>query len=224
MKKVFLFLLFSGFYTALQSEPLTTLPDTFLSRLEIISVIQSFNVRLLSSSSATATLEKWCGDHRLTQQPKIIANRIKSIDKIPSIETRQRLNVDNNELVLFRHVELSCGEHILSEADNWYVPSRLPPEINKMLEQSDVPFGKAIGSLKPVRKTFYSQQLWSPLPENWEMNDVSNNADKISALSFYPAHFILEHRALVLSQDQKPLSEVDEKYTDEILKFDWRTH
>jgi len=224
MKKMFLILLFSGFYTSLHSESLTTLPDTFLSRLKITSVIQLLDVRLLSSSSATATLEKWCSDHRLAQEPKIIANRIKTIDKIPSLETRQRLNVDKNELVLFRHVELRCGEHILSEADNWYVPSRLSPEINKILEQSDVPFGKAIGSLKPIRKTFYSQLLWSPLPENWEMNDISNNADKISALPFHPAHFILEHRALVLSHDQTPLSEVDENYTDELLKFDWRAY
>ena len=224
MRKTFLILLFSCFSTSLHSESLTTLPDTFLSRLKISSVIQSLDVRLLSSTSATAVLEKWCSDHRLAKEPKIIANRITKIDKIPSIETRHRLNVDNNELLLFRHVELSCGEHILSEADNWYVPSRLSPEINKILEQSNVPFGKAIVSLKPIRKTFYSQLLWSPLPENWEINDISINADKISALPFHPAHIILEHRALVLSQDQKPLSEVHEKYTEELLKFDWHAY
>ena len=33
-----------------------------------------------------------------------------------------------DEPVAYRHVRLRCGDHVLSEADNWYVPSRLTPE------------------------------------------------------------------------------------------------
>jgi len=45
--------------------------------------------------------------------------------------------------VKYRRVQPSCGDHILSEADNWYVPRRLTPEMNRLLETTDVPFGRA---------------------------------------------------------------------------------
>jgi hypothetical protein len=39
----------------------------------------------------------------------------------------QILGVDPDEPVRFRRVPLKCGDHVLSEAENWYVPSRLTP-------------------------------------------------------------------------------------------------
>jgi hypothetical protein len=51
-------------------------------------------------------------------------------------------------------VQLWCGDRLLSEADNWYVPSRLTPAMNTALETTDTPFGKAVQELKPYRRTF----------------------------------------------------------------------
>jgi hypothetical protein len=39
-------------------------------------------------------------------------------------------------------VHLKCGERVLSEADNWYVPARLTKEMNQSLENSDIAFGR----------------------------------------------------------------------------------
>src|SRR3979490_2278285 len=65
-------------------------------------------------------------------------------------------------------VQLLCGDRVLSEADNWYVPSRLTPEMNRLLETTDTPFGKAVQALEPFRQTFDVRLLWSPLPDGWE--------------------------------------------------------
>jgi hypothetical protein len=40
-------------------------PDTLVSRLEALALIETLNAEILASRSATLTLEKWCADHGL---------------------------------------------------------------------------------------------------------------------------------------------------------------
>ena len=178
------------------------------SRIEASALIESLNRRLLESQSATATLEAWCADHCMARPAKIVARRIAGIERTPDPETRRRLGAVNGETVRYRHVQLMCGEHILSEADNWYVPARLPAEANIMLETGDTPFGKAIRSLRPTRLTISAEILWAP------PTAVASASDEIN-----PPRYLVEHRALVLTQDRTPVSEVDERYTREVLDF-----
>ena len=131
-------------------------------------------------------------------------------------EQRRRLQVDQNEPVKFRHVELACGDRVLSEADNWYVPSRLTAEMNRSLETTDTPFGRAIAELKPFRQTFAVEVLWKPLEEGWEQRPPTADRPQ-QALAIPPKLF--GHRALVYTPDLKPISEVDEIYTRENLAF-----
>ncbi|TLG78792.1 hypothetical protein [Methylocystis sp. B8] len=191
--------------------------DGFVSRIEALALIQTLNASLLASRSATATLEKWCADHKMSAEPKIVARRIGGNEKQPSDETRRRLEVGAEEPVKYRRVQLACGEHVLSEADNWYVPGRLSDEMNHALETTETPFGKAIAPLQPFRRTMEMKMRWSPLPEGWE---VSANAapEKTSGALSIP-HDLFEHTAVVYARDQRPLSEVHETYTREILDF-----
>ncbi|MEJ0006459.1 MAG: hypothetical protein WDM77_08875 [Steroidobacteraceae bacterium] len=55
---------------------------------------------------------------------------------------------------------LHCGAHVLSEADNWYVPSRLTPDMNEALEHSDIAFGRAVQALQFQRHTLSASLLW----------------------------------------------------------------
>jgi hypothetical protein len=55
----------------------------------------------------------------------VVAELIHGADKAPTAEQRQLLGVTPSEPIRYRKVRLSCGNHVLSEADNWYVPSRL---------------------------------------------------------------------------------------------------
>jgi hypothetical protein len=66
-------------------------------------------------------------------------------------------------------VRLICGGHVLSEADNWYVPARLTPEMNRVLEATDTAVGRVVQTLNFRRRTLSAKLLWSPLPQDWEM-------------------------------------------------------
>ncbi len=104
---------------------------------------------------------------------------------------------------------------MLSEADNWYVPGRLTPEMNHVLETTDTPFGKAVAALHFRRHTLSAQLLFHPLPQGWEMGAAPAEAE--GALEI-PAH-VLEHRAVLSTPDGEPFSEVVETYTGEVLAF-----
>ena len=192
-------------------------PDSYLARLEALALIQTLNGALLAGRSATLTLETWCADHKLAAEPKILARLVRGKEKPASPETRERLQVSAEEPVKHRYVQLTCGDRVLSEADNWYVPSRLTPEMNQALETTDTPFGKAVQALGFHRQTFSAQVLWSPLPKGWELSASERPADGKGALAI-PEH-LLEHRAVLYARDQKPFSEVDEVYADDLLAF-----
>jgi chorismate-pyruvate lyase len=190
-------------------------PQDFLSRVEILALVQTLNASLLASRSATSTLEKWCADHKMAAEPKIVAKRASDPEKQPGEETLKRLGVTGGELVKHRRVSLTCGEHVLSEADNWYVPGRLTPEMNRTLETTDTPFGKAVAALQPFRRTIAMTMRWSPLPEGWELSPPPRQPVGTLPLP----HEIFEHKAVLYGPDQKPFSEVHEHYTSEILDF-----
>lgn len=192
-------------------------PESFVSRVEILALIQSLNASLLASASATATLEKWCGDHKMSAEPKILARRVAAPPAPPSEETRQRLRLEAGETVNYRRVALSCGDHVLSEADNWYVPGRLTPDMNRALETTETPFGKVVAPLQPFRRTIEMTMRWSPLPEGWELAPPAPTGQAAGALS--PPHEIFEHKAVLYTAAQKPFSEVHEHYTSEVLDF-----
>jgi hypothetical protein len=198
------------------AQSLPVWPDTFLARVEALALVETLNATLLAARSATFTLDKWCADHKLAGQAKIRARLVRGIDKPVADEQRLRLQVDRNEPVKFRHVELACGERVLSEADNWYVPSRLTADMNRVLETTDTPFGRAIAELKPFRQTFAVEVLWKPLEEGWEHRPIP--ADHPQQALAMPAR-LFEHRALLYTPDLKPISEVDEIYTGENLAF-----
>ena len=188
----------------------------FTARLEALALLQTLNAELLSHDSATMTLEHWCAVHHMAAEPRIVAERVHDIDKPISAAQRQELGITPTETVRYRRVNLRCGELVLSQADNWYVPSRLTPEMNKLLDTTDVPFGKVVQALHFRRHTLWSKVLWWPLPEGWEMQGSAVGND--SATSIVPA-LLLEHKALLTLPDGTPLSEVVESYTDEVMDF-----
>lgn len=203
------------------AEPVSSWPDSFLGRVEALAVIQTLNADLLAGRSATSTLEKWCADHRMAPEPKVVARLAPGQQKPPSDEQRRRLRVAADEPVKYRRVQLSCGAHILSEADNWYVPARLTPEMNRLLEETDAPFGKVVQPLQPFRRTFAVDLRWSPLPDGWEQKPQDRiMTERPPGERLAAPRELFEHRAVLYTADQQPISEVKETYTSEILDFD----
>jgi chorismate-pyruvate lyase len=193
-------------------------PDGFVSRVEILALMQTINASLLASRSATTTLEQWCASHRMSREPKVVAHRLAGEDKAPTPETRARLAVVAGEPIRYRRVELSCDGHVLSEADNWYVPGRLSADMNLALETTDTPFGKAVAALQPSRRTIEVKMRFSPLPEGWELSPGAAPSLKPDGPLTLP-HALFEHTAVLYAADQRPFSEVHETYTNELLDF-----
>jgi hypothetical protein len=191
-------------------------PDSLVGRLEALALLETLNADLLAHDSATLTIERWCADHRLADPARIVAERVSDAAKPASAEVREALDVKPGEPLGYRRVRLKCGDHVLSEADNWYVPARLTPEMNHALETTDTPFGKAVAALHFRRHTLSADLLWRPLPKGWETG-AAPAPQEAGALTI-PDH-VLEHRAVLSTPDGEPFSEVVETYTGEVLAF-----
>jgi len=200
---------------AVLARPVGSWLDTRQDRVQVESLIDGFQARLLASRTATAALEAWCAEHKMALVPAIKARIVSGIDKPLSPEQRERLQIGAEEPVKYRRVELVCGENILSEADNWYVPARLTADMNGIVETTDTPFGQAVAALRPFRKTFSVTHLWEPMPPPPD----PGLAPETPARPLDIPWRLLEHRALVLTAGNVPFAEVRETYTRNILGF-----
>ncbi|MFC5436401.1 hypothetical protein ACFPME_07515 [Rhodanobacter umsongensis] len=191
-------------------------PDTPLGRTQALALLQTLNADLLSHDSATLTLERWCGAHHMASPARVIAQRVRGGDKPLPRDLRTQLAIDANEPVKYRRVQLKCGDRVLSEADNWYLPNRLTAAMNRQLDSSDVPFGKVVRPLHFRRETLSAELLWSPLPAGWELQRTQTQS---AAGALAIPHFVLQHRALLFTGDGRPFSALVETYTGQVLAF-----
>lgn len=191
--------------------------DTFTARLEALALLQTLNADLLGHDGATLTLDRWCEAHQMASPPHVVAERLPDIDKPPTALQREELKVTASEPVRYRRVRLRCGEHVFSEAENWYVPGRLTPDMNRLLDTTDVAFGRVVEPLHFWRHVLQAQLLWSPLSPGWD----SDNKRIPPGLTIWPAEGadVLRHRAVLVLPDGQPISEVIETYTAAVLAF-----
>ena len=191
-----------------------SLPDTFLARIEALASMQTLNAEILASRSATTTLDAWCARQGLGGA--IRAERVHGPDKPPRQDIRQHLAVGPDETIAYRRVRLTCGAHVVSEADNWYIPARLSPDMNRLLETTDTPYGKVVANLKPTRRTLGAEVLWEVLPSDWATHPPPpDHPDETLDVPL----ILFEHHAIVVDAENRPLAEVEEHYTRDILPF-----
>ncbi len=194
------------------------LPDTFLARVEALATMETLNAEILASRSATQALEMWCGDQAIALPPKIRAERVVGAPEKPiRPEQRTHLQVGPDEAIRYRRVRLACGNHVLSEADNWYVPGRLTPEMNRVLDATDTPFGKAVAALHFSRETIGMQTVWPVLPPDWQRRTPPPEQPDESL--DIPLE-LFQHQAVLYDDRHRPIAEVDEHYLRGILPFD----
>ena len=192
--------------------------DSYVSRLQALALVQALRAELLVNPSATLVLDRWCADHRLAPPgSKIVADRVKGADKGADAAVREALGVGPDERIAYRRVRLTCGDVVLSEADNWYVPALLTEAMNRELETTDTSFGRVVKPLGFTRTTIASELLWSPLPQGWEMQAPEGAAASGTALPV--PDFVLQNRAVLKRADGRPFSLVVENYTGSILAF-----
>jgi len=176
--------------------------NDYFARTDAWALLQALNADLLSHNSATSTLERWCADHHLAEPPRIAARRLRDGKKPLPDELRAQLGLDADEPVAYRHVQLVCGDHVFSEADNWYVPSRLTPEMNRQLATTDEPFGKVVRPLRFQRRTLSSAPLWHLSRQRREV-----------------PRDVLRHTAVLYTSAHVPFSAVVETYQSGLFDF-----
>ena len=162
-----------------------------------VPTVRRFEAVLAAHDSATQALTEWCGRQGLAPVPEIRAIADRATSEAPSAATRKVLGVTAGEPVAFRHVRLVCGDQVLSVAKNWYVPARLAPEMNRVLETTDTPFGKVVAALDFRRERLTSQR---------------------GRTDTCPPDTVLAQRALLRRSDGLAISMVVECYTPAILK------
>ena len=179
--------------------------------------METLSAEILASRSATLVLEKWCGDHAIALPAKIRAERVEHAPEKPiRPEQRAHLDVGPDEPIRYRRVRLACGAHVLSEADNWYVPARLTPEMNRVLDTSDTPFGKAVAALHFTREPLGAEIVWPVLPPDWQRR--APPADQPDEMLDIPLE-LFDHQAVLYDEHHRPISEVEEHYLRAILPF-----
>ena len=191
-------------------------PDTYSARVAAQASLESLNAELLSHDSASVTLAHWCELHHLASDPRIVVVRIPPDSKPVTHELRALLQAGPRKVVRYRHVQLKCGERVLSEADNWYVPARLSSAMNHLLDTTDTPFGVIVRDTHYKRHTLSARMLWTPLPSGREMQGAP--AAQRSDPLVIP-HAVLEHRAVLKLPDGTPFSALVETYTSDVLAF-----
>jgi chorismate-pyruvate lyase len=193
--------------------------DTYESRVEILALLQTLNADILASTSATQVLERWCREHELAGEPRLVAHRVTGVDKPPTAEQLQRLGVSDVSELRYRRVALRCGAFTLSEADNWYVPGRLTEEMNRLLDTTNTPFGIAVRPLQPYRRTIAVTQLWSPLAKGWERHRRPRTRWRRRGVLTVPKD-VFVHEAILYTATHQPFAEVRETYQSQLLAFD----
>jgi chorismate-pyruvate lyase len=121
--------------------------------------IAALEADLLAQDSATAALNRLCAAGHLADPPVVRAVRVAGADKPADVKVRRLLGAAADEPIRYRRVDLTCGRHVLSSADNWYRPGRLTEAMNLALDRSDTPFGQAVRDLNFHRRTLEAQSL-----------------------------------------------------------------
>jgi hypothetical protein len=164
--------------------------------------LREFEAVLQSEHSATAALTRWCRLRGIANPPAIIAQRDLLEELPPPPAILALLQPTPDEQIAYRRVRLICGDAVLSNAQNWYVPARLTAEMNHTLATSDTPFGRVIAPLGFTRELLESKH--GPKPASPDTPSC-------------PEDTVLIQRALLRLHDGRPVSAVVECYTSRNL-------
>jgi hypothetical protein len=155
--------------------------------------LDAFEANLAAHASATEALRKWCKVRGIASADLITARFVPGADAPPPPGLRAALAVSADEPLGYRHVQLLCGDTVLSQAHNWFVPARLSPEMNRQLAETDAPFGRVAAVLGFTREPIASARRGDP-------------ACPVGAIS--------THRALLRLPDGRGLAMVVECYAE----------
>ncbi len=165
--------------------------------------VAALRAALAGGDSTTVTLERWCAAQGLPCPGGLVAQRLPGPVRPPGRLRRRRLLLQAGERVRYRRVLLRAGALVLCEAENWYVPGRLPAWMNRLLDRTTIPFGRVVGPLGFRRHRLSMVALRLPA----------------AAGAGHPVrrHGVLRQEAMLTRPDGLPFCEVVETFTSALL-------
>ncbi len=185
-------------------------PDSYAGRLDALTQVQRLQTQLQSRDSASETLRLWCAEHHWADPAQIRAIRDTTAVKPPSPQVRDLLGAGPRTPIRYRRVKLMCGERVLSEADNWYLPARLTPEMNRQLDQTDTPFGVVVKALGFKRQGLDARVLLHPFDDP---SGTAPGGARAAAATLALPHAVIQNSAVLTAADGAAFSVVIETYT-----------
>ncbi|ABE39330.1 hypothetical protein [Rhodopseudomonas pseudopalustris] len=177
------------------------------------SVVE-FEKFLQGHDTATAALVAWCRRYDGRGADDLAVTLLSDRVAQPG-EYQGPLRPCAGETIQCRRVLLRWGQRVVSEAENWYVPQRLPVAIRRMLAEGALPFGAVVAELMPRRTTttmLRCEQIAGGGREAAELLEQLARAQVFSP----PEAFVLHVHAM-MTVSGVMLADVREHYRRELL-------
>ncbi|RMD94635.1 MAG: hypothetical protein D6811_02405 [Alphaproteobacteria bacterium] len=184
---------------------------------EFDAVILHLCETLLTTFSVTAALQVWCevrdlGTGMLRSEVRPQSGQL----ALPALG-QELLKPKPEETVRHRAITLMRGELPLLDADNWYIPERLPLRARLLLETTDTPFGTALEGTLQNRETFSAL-----LPPHIMARFNGRDRIRQTLMSGDPEVPVLTVRGVV-TVDTVPVSFVEERLRPELVRASARS-
>ncbi len=198
------------------STPAKPWRDSYTTRLEALALLQSLNADLLSHDSATLTLDRWCGTHRLAEPAKIRRRARARRGEGADPDQREILGVSATEPLHYRRVRLEVriaralgsGQLVRAVAPHTGDESAAGDERHRVRSRrAGARSSAAVRCPQSCSGRLYRRG------GTWVAPSCEGRKPLESAL------YVIQHKAVLTLPDGTPFSEVVETYTAEVLAF-----
>ncbi len=166
-----------------------------------MSLADAFRGYMTAADSVTLAMSEWCRERGIGDLPlRSVVHRRAGLESVPP---EFPIRLERGEAVWFRQITLMAGAVPLLDADNWFLPYRLPATAIAPLLETDTPFGTA---LQPGRQTRHSTAVLVP-----------DGAGALPVATSPSAEVPLLTLRGVVSLDGIPVSYVEERFRRDAL-------
>jgi len=166
-------------------------------------------------ATATEALTTWCATH-LKQRATAIVVRVLADDEADHASYSGPLEISKSERLRYRKVQLRWGDTTVSEAENWYLPDRLPKTMRRRLLTGLAPFGEVVRDLQPDRRMVAMYSPGDLEAGNQGPEAAMRRPDEVEGFSPLES-FILHIRAVMVTAGGVFIADLREHYRQELL-------
>lgn len=182
---------------------------------EFVSSVDKFLKVMREHDTATAALIAWCRRHH-PYEAEAIAITLLADEAVEADRYDGPLQPRAGETLRRRRVWLRWGDRVLSEAENWYVPERLPLAMRDAVADGVRPYGAVVAGLRPERITTIALRADKVAEDRAGAEAVL--AQLARTEGFSPPEAFMLHIHAVMMASGIVLADLREHYRRELLR------